>query len=74
MLIKVLRYSGQPLKQSIQTKNIGNMEAGEHCCVLLVVQLLSRVQLLAAPRTAAARLPCPSSSPGVWSNSCPLSR
>ena len=43
-------------------------------CVLVVFQLLSHVQLLATPWTAAARLPCPSPSPGVCSNSCPLSR
>ena len=38
------------------------------------VQLLSRVRLFATPWTAAARPPCPSSTPGVYSNSCPLSR
>ena len=36
------------------------------------VQLLSRVLLLVAPWTA--RPPCPSPTPGVYSNSCPLSR
>ena len=39
--------------------------------VLAVVQLLSCVQLLATPWTA--RLPRPSPSPGVSSNSCPFS-
>ena len=37
------------------------------------VQSLSRVQLFATPWTA-ARLPCPSPSPGAYSNSHPLSR
>ena len=38
------------------------------------VQLLSRVQLFAAPWTAALQLPCPSPTPGACSNSCPLSQ
>ena len=38
------------------------------------VQLLSPVQLLATPWTAPARLPCPSPTPGVHPNPCPLSR
>ena len=40
----------------------------------LVVQLPSCVQLFEAPWTAARRLPCPSLSRRVCSNSCPLSR
>ena len=40
----------------------------------VAVQLLSRIQLFAAPWTAACRLPCSSPSPRVCSNSCPLSR
>ena len=40
---------------------------------VVVVQSLSHVQLFVAPWTAAHRLPCPSLSPGVSSNSCPLS-
>ena len=39
---------------------------------LFVVQLISSVQLFATPWTAACRLPCPSPSPGVCSNLCPL--
>ena len=42
--------------------------------LLFVVQSLSHVQLFLAPWTAAHRLPCPSVSPGVCSNSCPLSQ
>ena len=38
------------------------------------VQLLSHVRLFATPWTANARLPCPSPTPRVYSNSCPLSR
>ena len=41
---------------------------------ILVVQSLSHVWLFETPWTAARRLPCPSLSPGVYSNSCPLSR
>ena len=35
---------------------------------------LSHAQLHVTPWTAAYRLPCPSLSPTVWANSCPLSR
>ena len=38
-----------------------------------VVQLLSCVWLFATSWTCSTRLPCPSPSPGVCSNSCPLS-
>ena len=38
------------------------------------VQLLSCVWLFATPWTANARLSCPSPTPGVYSNPCPLSR
>ena len=41
--------------------------------LLVVVQLLSHVQLLAIPWTT-ARLPCMLLSPGVYSNSYPLSQ
>ena len=37
-------------------------------------QSLSHLQLYATPGTVAHRLPCPSLSPGVCSNSCPLSQ
>ena len=40
----------------------------------VVVRFLSHVRLFATPQTAAARLPCPSLSPGACSNSCPLSQ
>ena len=38
------------------------------------VQLLSRVQLFATPRSQHAKPPCPSPTPGVYTNLCPLSR
>ena len=38
----------------------------------VVAQSLSHVWLFATPWTAARQLPCPSPSPGVCSNSCPL--
>ena len=37
-------------------------------------QSLSHIQLFATPWTSQARPPCPSPSPGVYSNSRPLSR
>ena len=40
----------------------------------VIVQSLSHAQLCASPWTKHARLPCPSLSPRVCSNSCPLSR
>ena len=43
--------------------------------VIVVVQLLSHIRLFGTPRTAAhTRLPYPSVSPGVCSNSCALSQ
>ena len=41
---------------------------------VVVAQLLSCVWLSGTPWTAAHRFPCPSPSPGAFSNSCPLSR
>ena len=38
----------------------------------VVIQLLSRVLLVASPWTAALEAPCPSPSPGVCSHSCPV--
>ena len=40
----------------------------------IVVQSLSCVRLFATPWSTACQLPCPSPSPGVSSNSCPLSQ
>ena len=38
------------------------------------VQSLSRVQLFVTAQVAARRPPCSSPTPGVYSNSCPLSQ
>ena len=38
------------------------------------VQSLSHVQLFVTPWTAARHLSCPSPTPGIYSNSCPLSQ
>ena len=38
------------------------------------VQLISCVRIFATPLTAAHRPPCPSATPGVYPNSCPLSQ
>ena len=43
-------------------------------CILVVGQSLSFVRLFATPWLQHTRLPSPSPSPGVCSNSCPLSR
>ena len=40
----------------------------------VVVQLLIRLRLFATPCTAGRQSSCPSQSPGVCSNSCPLSQ
>ena len=45
-----------------------------HPFSIVTVQSRSHVQLFATPQTAACRLLCPSLSPRVYSNSCPLSR
>ena len=42
--------------------------------IFSLVQSLSRVQLFATPWIAARQPPCPSPSPGVHSDSCPLSQ
>ena len=42
--------------------------------VAVIVQLLNRVRLFATPGLQHARPPCPSPTPGVYSNSCPLSQ
>ena len=41
---------------------------------LISVQSLSHVQLFVTPWTAARQAPCPSPTPGVHPNPCPLSR
>ena len=40
---------------------------------IVAVQPLSHIQPFVTPWTAAPRPPCPSPSPGICSNSCPLS-
>ena len=47
---------------------------GKRHILLLLVSLLSHVRLLRPHGLQDDRLPCPSLSPGVCSNSCPLSR
>ena len=44
------------------------------CLSVVVVQLLTLLWLFATPWTASCQLPCPSLSPRVCSNSCPLSQ
>ena len=44
------------------------------CTIVNVIQSLSHVWFFAATWTQHARLPCPTLSPGVCTNSCPLSR
>ena len=45
-----------------------------HLVFFFVVQLLGHVQPFATPWTTAHQAPCPSLTPGVGSNSCPLSQ
>ena len=42
-------------------------------CISQSVQSLSHVQFFVTPWTAACQSPCPSPTPGVYPNSCPLS-
>ena len=44
------------------------------CIQISSVQSLSCVWLFATPRLQHTRLPCPSTTSGVYSNSCPLSQ
>ena len=44
----------------------------EQCLKVVAVQLLRCVWLFVIPWTEAHQLPCPSPSPGVYLNSCPL--
>ena len=50
------------------------MENEHQATAISSVQLLSCIWLFATPWTAAHQLPCPSPTPGVYSNSCPLSQ
>ena len=47
------------------------MVSGWFKCIIFVVQSLSPVQPFVTPWTAASRLPCPSPTPRVSSDSCP---
>ena len=55
---------------SLRRKCTSSPEPQFHCCW----SFGQHVQLFVTPWTAHARLPCPSPSSGVCSNSCPLSR
>ena len=59
-----LSWSGRGLEKNFQTWNR----------MFSSIQSLSHVRLFATPWTAACRPPCPSPTPGVYSNSCQLSR
>ena len=54
--------------------DVDNFSPQQLMCPLSSVQSLSCVRLFATPRLQHARLPCPSPTPGVYPNSCPLSR
>ena len=58
---------------AVLTETIKNLN-GACLIVVTVVQSFSRVQLFVTHGLQHTRLPCPSLSPGVCSNSCPLSR
>ena len=60
--------------QSLTTNVCGLYELNGSKIPMSPSLLFSRVQLLATPWTADTRLPCPSASPGAYSNSCPLSQ
>ena len=59
-----LSWSGRWLEKNFQTWDR----------MFRSIQSLSHVRLFATPWTAACRPPCPSPTPGVYSNSCQLSQ
>ena len=63
------------IQKSISVTNYINKLKHKNYMITAIssVQLLSRVQLFATPWTAACQVPCPSPTPGVYTNSCPLS-
>ena len=50
------------------------MDGYMHSLIFSSIQSLSHVRLFATPWTVHARPPCPSPTPGVYSNSCPSSQ
>ena len=59
---------------NIYPPNPPPLHTNTHTHTISSVQSLSRVRLFATPWIPACRPPCPSPTPGVYSNSCPLSR
>ena len=62
----------EPYHETLLEHSCANRNIDAHHAV--VVQLLSRIRLFVTSWTAATRLPCPSLSSRVCSNSCPLSQ
>ena len=69
----------QIAEERLEPKGKGEVHADTHVILPFTIQFssvqsFSHVRLFATPWTADIRPPCPSSTPGVYSNSCPLSR
>ena len=73
VLLECRRNMGSSLHLSESHSScLQKKDAATHFAGFNSVQSLSHVRLFATPWTAPARLPCPSSTPGACSNSCPL--
>ena len=79
--IKFQKYAGHVLEAHCERNSPSPVPPGkwqrthaDTCLFLVAVQWLNHVWLFGTPWTAALQVPCPSPSPRVCSNSCPLSR
>ena len=68
-----LRTLPYRVKESLQMESVLKILSWGHYLVVAVVQLLSCVWLFVTPWTAACQASYPSPSPGICSNSCPMS-
>ena len=67
---RILEWIAMPSsRESSWPRDWIHLSCGSH-----IVQFFSRVQLFVTHAPQQARLPCPSPTPGVHSNSCPLSQ
>ena len=72
-------FIGQQWRNRHREWTYGHVERGGQCEMyekrnISSVQSLSCVQLFVTPWTVARQLPCPSPTPGIYSNTCPSSQ
>ena len=72
-------FIGQQWRNRHREWTYGHVERGGQCEMyekrnISSVQPLSCVQLFVTPWTVARQLPCPSPTPGIYSNTCPSSQ